>query len=230
MPLAGPIGRPSREASLPQRLKAEIRARITAAAAAVFAEKGYSAARLSDIAARADLSAANIYKYFSGKEALFGEIVTPPLAAQLLKRLRARVRELATLDDWSAANASGSDHARALVAFWVENRLPVLILLDGAAGTRYEHIRSLVTKELVRLALGYVRDRQGASALSPAKEFVLDRLFAHTVGMIADILRAHDDACSIQLAFAEYWRYHLAGLQILLNRPPQRTPDKTGYR
>ncbi len=164
--VARPIEHPSGELVVPQRLKAEVRDRILAAAAAVFADKGYSAARLSDIAAHANLSTANIYKYFSGKEALFEEVVSAPVAAELLRRLRARVRELATLDDWSAADAAGSDHARAPVTFWAENRLAVLILLDGAAGSRYHHVRDLMTHELVRLAVTYVRDRQGERALS----------------------------------------------------------------
>ncbi len=40
-----------------------------------FAEKGFAAARLEDIAARAGVSKGTIYLYFSNKEALFQEVV-----------------------------------------------------------------------------------------------------------------------------------------------------------
>lgn len=48
---------------------------ITAAALAVFAERGFAAARLEDIAARAGLSKAALYLYFETKTDLFREVV-----------------------------------------------------------------------------------------------------------------------------------------------------------
>jgi AcrR family transcriptional regulator len=48
---------------------------IAAAALEVFAEKGFAAARLDDIAARAGISKGALYLYFESKEALFGEVV-----------------------------------------------------------------------------------------------------------------------------------------------------------
>ena len=60
-------------------------AEIVAAALVVFAERGYAAARLEDIAARAGVSKAALYLYFDDKEDLFravvGEAVAPNLAA-----------------------------------------------------------------------------------------------------------------------------------------------------
>jgi AcrR family transcriptional regulator len=44
---------------------------ILEAALAVFAEKGFAAARMDDIAARAGVTKGTIYLYFDGKEALF---------------------------------------------------------------------------------------------------------------------------------------------------------------
>jgi AcrR family transcriptional regulator len=46
-------------------------AEITAAALEVFAEKGFAATRLEDIAARAGVSKGTVYLYFESKEALF---------------------------------------------------------------------------------------------------------------------------------------------------------------
>ena len=51
-------------------------AEIVAAALAVFAERGFAAARLDDIALRAGVSKAALYLYFDTKEALFAAVVT----------------------------------------------------------------------------------------------------------------------------------------------------------
>jgi AcrR family transcriptional regulator len=201
---------------LPQRLKEEVRERIVAAAAAVFADKGYMAAKLSDVAELAETSTSNIYKYFENKEALFDEIVTPTLAARLLKLLRARVRELGTIENWSRADAGGSRHAHALLSFWVDHRHAVLILLRGAHGTRYAHIRQLMIGEMERLSTRYIQQKYSDAALSPQIGFVLHKVFVRTVDMIADILAEYDEPAAIQRAFGLFWKYQLAGLQSLM--------------
>lgn len=95
---------------MPQRLKEEVRGRVLAAAAEVFAEKGFAAAKLADVAERAGTSPSNIYKYVEHKDALFQAIVTPALAARLLRLMR----------------------ARSFLQFLTDHRLVVLILLRGS--------------------------------------------------------------------------------------------------
>jgi AcrR family transcriptional regulator len=51
------------------------RQRLLAAAAEVFFEKGYSAARVSDVVARADVAPGTFYLYFKSKEAVFVALV-----------------------------------------------------------------------------------------------------------------------------------------------------------
>ena len=51
------------------------RQRLLAAAAEVFFEKGYSAARVSDVVARADVAQGTFYLYFKSKEAIFVALV-----------------------------------------------------------------------------------------------------------------------------------------------------------
>jgi AcrR family transcriptional regulator len=58
-----------------QRIKDERREEILKAALQIFARKGLSAARISDIAAAAGLSYGLVYHYFRDKEALFVELV-----------------------------------------------------------------------------------------------------------------------------------------------------------
>ncbi|HEV7310416.1 helix-turn-helix domain-containing protein [Ensifer sp.] len=207
---------------MPQRLKEELRERLLAAAAAVFAVQGFEKAKLADMAELAGTSTSNIYKYFTDKEALFHEIVTPALAGQLLRLLRARVRELQSIGNWLEADAAGSSHARAQLSFWIEQRHVVLILLRGAEGTRYAHVRGLMIGEMLRLAARYVAERQGPEALTPLLRFMLARTFTRTMDTIADTLAEYRDAASIQAAISLFWRYQLAGLQSLLNPQQQQ--------
>lgn len=57
---------------------------LTQAALGLFVEQGFAATRLEDVAARAGVSKATIYRYFENKEALFKavvqESVVPPFA------------------------------------------------------------------------------------------------------------------------------------------------------
>lgn len=58
-----------------RRRSAERPAEIADAAASVFAERGFAAARMSEIAARAGVSKAALYRYFPNKDALFRALV-----------------------------------------------------------------------------------------------------------------------------------------------------------
>src|ERR1700749_3379160 len=56
---------------------------IIAAALEVFAERGFAAARLDDIAARAGVSKGALYLYFATKEDLFHAVVSEAVAPNL---------------------------------------------------------------------------------------------------------------------------------------------------
>ncbi|MEX0365746.1 MAG: TetR/AcrR family transcriptional regulator [Ruegeria sp.] len=200
-----------------QRLKPEVRDRILTAAAESFAEQGYATAALAQIAKRAGTATSNLYKYFDNKQTLFEAVVTPQLAARLLRLLRARLREFTLIEQWDNADARGSAHARALLAFWVEHRCVTLILLRGADGTRYAHVRTLMIAEMQRQATEYLS--QTGQTASPEMHHLLHCLFHRTTETIADILLHHQDPAAIERSIGLFWRYQLAGLQALLNPP-----------
>jgi len=58
-------------------------AEILAAALSVFAEKGFAAAKLDDVAAKAGVSKGTLYLYFDSKEALFKAVVRATLLPNL---------------------------------------------------------------------------------------------------------------------------------------------------
>ena len=68
-----------------RRRKADRPAEIVSAALAVFAEKGFAAAKLDEIARRAGVSKGAIYLYFATKEDIFravvGQVIAPNITA-----------------------------------------------------------------------------------------------------------------------------------------------------
>ncbi len=67
-----------------RRRKADRPAEILDAAMAVFAERGFAAARLDEIAARAGVSKGALYLYFETKEELFRAVVEQAIAPNIL--------------------------------------------------------------------------------------------------------------------------------------------------
>lgn len=59
-----------------ERAREARRQALLEAAEGVFAERGFSGAKMSEIASRAGYSAGNLYNVFEGKEALFAEVLT----------------------------------------------------------------------------------------------------------------------------------------------------------
>jgi len=66
-----------------RRRKADRPAEIVAAALQVFSEKGFAAARLEEIAARAGVSKGAIYLYFATKEDIFRAVVEQAIAPNI---------------------------------------------------------------------------------------------------------------------------------------------------
>jgi AcrR family transcriptional regulator len=66
-----------------RRRKADRPAEIVSAALAVFAEKGFAAAKLDDIAARAGVSKGAVYLYFETKEDVFRAVVEQAIAPNI---------------------------------------------------------------------------------------------------------------------------------------------------
>lgn len=203
---------------MPQRLKPEVRQRILTAAAHVFADKGYAAAKMTDIARHAQVTTSNIYKYFANKEAVLDAVISPPLVARFLRLIRSRIRNLQGMDNWSVTATGDQGAARDMLEFWIENRLVVCFLLQGADGTRYAHIRGLVIQETQRQAIKYASARIEDGAAADHLNFTLHRVFTRTIDMIAEILWEYDQPAAIEKAFTLFWQYHLAGLQSLLEK------------
>ncbi|CAB4884199.1 unannotated protein [freshwater metagenome] len=133
----------------PQRT--DVRERLLAAAADEFTERGYAAAKLTDIADRAGFTKGAVYSNFDSKQGLFAELL-----AQRSLDLAARVlAHVSDLDPQAAAGAGGGEIASWVVA---EPRWPLLTVefgilagRDPVIAERYRTDRRALRSELERL-------------------------------------------------------------------------------
>ena len=92
LPTRGRNGRPKNAEARWRRRKDARPQEILDAALSVFAEKGFAAARMDDIAVRARVSKGTIYLYFASKEAVFKALVQEMVGAAAGASCRARRR------------------------------------------------------------------------------------------------------------------------------------------
>jgi AcrR family transcriptional regulator len=133
----------------PQRT--DVRDRLLAAAADEFTERGYAAAKLTDIADRAGFTKGAVYSNFESKQALFAEL----LARRSLDLAARVLAHISDLDPGAAAGAGGGEIASWVVA---EPRWPLLTVefgilagRDPAVAERYRTDRRALRLELERL-------------------------------------------------------------------------------
>jgi AcrR family transcriptional regulator len=177
---------------------------ILDAALAVFAERGFEAARLEDVAARAGVAKGTLYLYFRDKEALFEELV------------RGAVSPLIEAVSQAASAADVPAHA-VLETFFdlfqkevLGTKRKLLLRLIIAEGPRFPRIAEFYYREVVTRGIALMRGvaeravRKGEFAGDAVARFpqlivaplilavVWDSLFARIDPLdVAGLLRAH---------------------------------------
>jgi AcrR family transcriptional regulator len=183
---------------MPQVLKDEVRARILDGALEVFARDGFESATMTSIAKTAGVGAASIYRYYASKEELFAAVITPELTRRFETLLDRRVSGLArnTLRGESVDDASGE-----MLRFWIEQRLAVVVLLDGDYGERF-----------VELLTRHTTAELGVKLRAPQR-FVLRTIFENTRRLLARVLAQYRDPDDLRTAIETFWSYQVAGLR-----------------
>ncbi len=102
---------------------------ILRAALACFAERGFAATKLDDVAARAGVTKGTLYLYFPNKEEIFKAVVRTELIP-LIDKVEKKI---------AAKNLSAGETLKLLVTFWTQRMinsrfapLPKLIISEGA--------------------------------------------------------------------------------------------------
>jgi AcrR family transcriptional regulator len=131
--------------------KAARRAAILRAGMHVFAEHGFEAARLDEVAARAGVAKGTLYLYFADKTALFEEIIRDAVAP-----LIARFEQLANLPDLPTAMVLDGIFTLFQTEVLGTDRKLILRLIISE-GPRFPNIAQFYHREVVSRGLGILR-------------------------------------------------------------------------
>src|SRR5690242_8186412 len=127
-----------------QRRKEARPEEIVVAALETFAEHGYAAARLDDVARRAGVTKGTIYLYFKNKEDLFQAVVRQTVVTKLA-RAEEEVREY---------RGSASDLLRNMLVGWWEavgnSPLAGVVKLIVAEATNFPEVTRFYHREVIR--------------------------------------------------------------------------------
>jgi AcrR family transcriptional regulator len=156
----------------PKRRRGRLRvAAIMAAGAAVFAQKGYDAATMTEIAARADTAIGSLYRFFPTKEVL---------AEALLEHYGTLLGTAFDAIEARAAGLSAAALADALVDLmldWERQRVAAIVLLDAFddAAERRSKIRGVFRQRLAAILMA------AASGLPPARAELMAAMLLHVL-------------------------------------------------
>lgn len=200
---------------MPQVLKESVRDRLLAAAAEVFAGRGYQEAGMGEIAAAAGVSTGNVYRYFPGKGELFDAVLPSALVRRFRELLRRRVRALDGVRDVGDLAHDAPYHlaSEELLRFCIDHRLRVIVLLARSSGSRYARFAEHTVEDLVRLAVAHFQSVDTGLELDRSMRFGLTEIYRAFVQVLVAILVRFETEASIRQAVAAYTRYHLAGLK-----------------
>lgn len=185
--------------------KPEVRGRIVDAALEVFAGGDFRDAAMADIAERAGVATANIYRYFPNKAALFEAVLPDELIAAHDRLLDARVGALA-----DPRRPAGP--AEELLAFWLAHRVAVATLLDHQGETSRSHYAETFVARLIEHVESSLDE-----PLAALDRELLVLVFDNTRRALASILRANDDPERLRTAVEGFWSYQVPGLDGLID-------------
>jgi AcrR family transcriptional regulator len=214
--------------------KEHVRQAFVAAAAETFAEQGYAATSMADVAARAGSSIGNLYKYFPSKQELFEAAVPRQLVRELARRTRARMRALGDAKDVRELGADAQYHALAgeLLDYCLAHRAAVVVVLKRAEGTRFAGFADGFVSKLTSWALDYARGAYPTLVSTPELLFALRHAYRNFIATIAEALRAFPGDVEARAVIALLTSQHQAGLKRLFetqgephaNSPSHRSP------
>lgn len=200
-----------------QRPKPEMRARIVAAAARLFADVGYEATTMAAVAERGETSIGNVYKYFPNKDALLDAVLPEEFTRDLQRMTRERVRALGTARDVRELPSSARYHVLAgeLLDHCIAHRERIAMLLGRAKGTPYEAFGRDFTKALVGWALDYAKEAYpGFRATGPLR-FTLERVYASFLASLGAAFTTFERDADIREAVFDLTAHHQGGLKRL---------------
>lgn len=201
-----------------QYLKDAVQERIARGALEVFARRGFRRTTMAGIAKASAVSTGNIYRYCRNKADLFDEVVDDQFVRTFTRLIRVRIKALDGVADAGTLEPGAAYHvaSETLLAFAIEHRLKIVVLLGRSDGTRLEGFADRFVRDLQRRALAYSRRIRPGLEVTPVLRFSLDQIYRNWTRTLVGILEQFETEAEIRDAVASFSSYHLAGLHKLL--------------
>ena len=119
---------------MPSRIKG-VSAKLIEAAREEFSDKGYEAASIRDIAAKAETSPRAVYTRFKNKEELFAAVVQPTIDS-FYEQFKHDKEDY--WNEESAKTRNPEDYYIRYLEYAYSHKTEFLLVLEKSAGTRYE--------------------------------------------------------------------------------------------
>ncbi len=203
-----------------QKLKEEIRAKIVDAALSAFAEDGWAASSMADIARRAGVSVGNLYRYYAGKGELLDAAISAESAAELEDLAARKIRAMGgrALDSDEGRETEEKERA-ALVAGLMGRRRELAFLCGGAAGSQREgfprRFAEVLRAEFKTYALGVGADE--AKLDTQLSGELLRSIYENLTLAAREIFRAAQTEAELAAALEALIAYHVAGVKRLID-------------
>ncbi|MFF2908013.1 TetR/AcrR family transcriptional regulator [Paenibacillus sp. NPDC057934] len=192
-----------------QSKKEEVKQQIEAAALKVFFRKGFSDAKMNDIADEIQISVGNIYTYFKTKKELFYSVVPVSLVDYLKHVLVENIR----IDNQISFDDVNNEEKSALVQEQVniltQYRMQIVIIFERNKGTVYSNARNELIDLMIETKKPYLKNSYKRYQIETEENLILLNIIARNViNMVLDLLKremSDDSRKRIFEALSLYW-------------------------
>ncbi|MEK3964746.1 MULTISPECIES: TetR/AcrR family transcriptional regulator [Paenibacillus] len=199
-----------------QSKKDEVKQEIESAALKVFFQKGFSDAKMNDIADEIQISVGNIYTYFKNKKELFYSVVPPSLVDYLKNVLveNIRIDNQTFFDDVN--NEKKSAVVQEQITILTQYSRQIVIIFEKNKGTVYSNAKNELIDLMIETKRPYIKDHYKRYEIGTEENMILLKIIANNViNMILDLLKHEMSADSRKRIFEALSLYWLHGLKSL---------------
>jgi AcrR family transcriptional regulator len=197
-----------------QYKKDQIKERIDAAALKVFSQKGFPAAKISDISAASGISVGNIYRYYKSKDEILYSLIPEDFPPQIMKAVESKMSAART-----EVNPDGERHKNAADDFFrfiLENRERFLIVLSGSGGTKYEPIRSELAGRLLSTVKAIYKGKYDLFIRKYGNDETLLLIYENLISAYSQVLGLDCSEEELIIRIRQIDLYHFSGITRLL--------------
>ncbi|MEK4188537.1 TetR/AcrR family transcriptional regulator [Paenibacillus sp. FSL L8-0494] len=199
-----------------QSKKEEVKQEIESAALKVFFRKGFSDAKMNDIADEIQISVGNIYTYFKNKKELFYSVVPPSLVDYLKNVLVENIRIDNQTFFYDVNNEKKSAIVQEQINILTQYSRQIVIIFEKNKGTVYSNAKNELIDLMIETKRPFIKDHYKRYEIGTEENMILLKIIANNViNMILDLLKHEMSADSRRRIFEALSLYWLHGLKSL---------------